>query len=1077
MRAFLTSLFLFASLLLWGQSYEVPSLSEAQTADLERVVAKWQERQSIKSNEDLNSASDAVNVPGLRNNRANAFETARAGIWSDADTWVAGEVPSGDADVVVQHAVSLTQDAGCASLTVTTSGRLTDAAEVVLTVLDDVVVDGALTLVQSTLVMTDDFENSTIDGRIVVDRMELPGRAEVLIAGELTITGHLGVTDGVLTVNNTGALRLTENDHGLATITTEDGDVIGNITRVIDFNCNVNNPTTFPMYHQFVLGLDSVKVADLIDDLPSFGFPDSDNPDFFFPSIAQWNSVSGEDSIPSGMNDFLKSNECVHLLLPANQRYTLEYSGTLPKENYPVLVPGAPSLAFVGNPTNGNLKMGSIQEAMGDDLRGVACWNPLTIQYDIYTKGVSTNGLNGLLQPTRVCSFHSPGDAFDMTLNLSELVANGETFVDPSAPEFLVAATVSNPNGFSDEGKVVLVGDASDELQLSDDGMNVSSTGNIDLYWFSADDNTGASGWAIPRVALDETAMVAYDLVLKANEPMVNTFDVSFSEVNLGDFCAYFELDESGEMVEVVPGKILTVELPSNAVNTPTIGTLYLLPPVKAETVSPGCEGEGEASVSVMASGDGPWSVSLTDDEGTALAGEVNAEGVVTSFANLASGTYAYTVLSNGTKECGSNQGQVAVVRPTALDIQTTVSHNCGTSGAALAQVEGADVTFSWSDGQTGALASDLAGGMYNVIATDVFGCKDTTEVEVLATPDLTVTVVSPGCEGEGLAGFTVDSQDNVAWNVTILDASGLEVDAFTVTDSKTVTGLASGEYTVTSSNDVEDGCPAKSMSASLVEVSDLAVEITTTPMECGDINTGAIELSVFGGFGAVRVDWDHGAEGTSLTDLAGGQYHAVVSDDNGCSKEVDVELEETPTVEADFNVPPAGLTSGGPSVTMSFINASEGNITGQTWYFEDTDTPSYDFHATHTFEEAGAYDVFLNVWNDKCSHTVRKTVLVNNGNHGFNNAEDFVTSVMEGNLTDLEAPTQTASGWMLNLGAAADGMKVHVFDLTGRQLCNPVSADSNGEIWVEGNEWPAMVLVRLVHEPTNSVRTWKMVR
>ena len=107
----------------------------------------------------------------------------------------------------------------------------------------------------------------------------------------------------------------------------------------------------------------------------------------------------------------------------------------------------------------------------------------------------------------------------------------------------------------------------------------------------------------------------------------------------------------------------------------------------------------------------------------------------------------------------------------------------------------------------------------------------------------------------------------------------------------------------------------------------------------------------------------------------------------------------------------------------------------------------------------------------------MRKTVLVNNGNHGFNNAEDFVTSVMEGNLTDLEAPTQTASGWMLNLGAAADGMKVHVFDLTGRQLCNPVSADSNGEIWVEGNEWPAMVLVRLVHEPTNSVRTWKMVR
>ena len=71
-------------------------------------------------------------------------------------------------------------------------------------------------------------------------------------------------------------------------------------------------------------------------------------------------------------------------------------------------------------------------------------------------------------------------------------------------------------------------------------------------------------------------------------------------------------------------------------------------------------------------------------------------------------------------------------------------------------------------------LGFDLAGGMYNVIATDAFGCKDTTEVEVLATPDLDVTVVSPGCDGEGLAGFTMNSQDNVTWNVAILMPRGL---------------------------------------------------------------------------------------------------------------------------------------------------------------------------------------------------------------------------------------------------------------------------------------------------------------
>ena len=97
--------------------------------------------------------------------------------------------------------------------------------------------------------------------------------------------------------------------------------------------------------------------------------------------------------------------------------------------------------------------------------------------------------------------------------------------------------------------------------------------------------------------------------------------------------------------------------------------------------MSPGCEGEGR-SVSVC---EGFWRRTLervlTDVNGNNVVGVADAEGVVTSFADLASGTYAYTVVNNGTKACGSNQGQVDVVRPTALDIQTTVSNNCGEGG------------------------------------------------------------------------------------------------------------------------------------------------------------------------------------------------------------------------------------------------------------------------------------------------------------------------------------------------------------------------------------------------------------
>ena len=65
----------------------------------------------------------------------------------------------------------------------------------------------------------------------------------------------------------------------------------------------------------------------------------------------------------------------------------------------------------------------------------------------------------------------------------------------------------------------------------------------------------------------------------------------------------------------------------------------------------------------------------------------------------------------------------------------------------------------------------------------------------------------------------------------------------------------------------------------------------------------------------------------------------------------------------------------------------------------------------------------------------------------------------------------------MINVGGAASGVKVYVFDLTGRQLCVPARAEGDGKVYIERDEWPALVLLRLVHEPTNSTRTWKMVR
>ena len=702
--------------------------------------------------------------------------------------------------------------------------------------------------------------------------------------------------------------------------------------------------------------------------------------------------------------------------------------------------------------------------------------------------------------------------------------------------------------------------------------------------------------------------------------------------------CAFIVLGDDPTPQPLEAGELTHISLPTGVNTNHTVATVYLVPFARAEISSPGCEGSGETSIDVLATGDGPWSVTLTDGNGQTLSGSASADGVVTSFGDLTSGVYTYVIDNQGTMGCGAVAGTHTVIRPTSLAIASDVTHDCGDGGTVVANVANEEVTYDWSHGATGAEISGLEGGTYTVVATNDYGCKDTLDVTVLSAPDvlvtstdgtcdgnedaeievdamhesarynvilrdaegveidalldqetplffdnitsgtytvelqllgaygcapeteeisvvqpvpmtltsasesqcdsdqlgsasttlvggtgevtymwsngtqeanltdveageytvtvtdeagcqkstsvlvaqspqLDVTVVSPGCDGTGVSGFNLASASDATWTVDVHNQEGTLVESITASEEFDVTDLPTGTYTLTYSDDVNDGCPAKSTEATVTEASNLEVAVITTPMTCGEQDAGAIDLDVSGGSGDIIVAWDHGAEGTSLSGLAGGQYYAVVTDDNGCTEDVRVMVEDAPSVEANFTAPSAGLTDGVNGMTMSFTNTSEGNITGQTWYFGDTETPSYDFHATHTFEAAGAYDVFLNVWNDKCSHTVRKTVVASQGESHNNDLGDLVTNVAEGNLTEIHAPVTTESGWMMDLGPAGQGMTVHVFDLTGRQLCTPVGADGHGQIWIEGDQWPALVLLRLVHEPTNSIRTWKMVR
>lgn len=1236
MRVILVPLFLIVASTFWGQT-DLP-FTQTPPHIIASAVEAWRASDVHANNSIANESHSSVDMDFAARVERSTISSVQRGIWSEATTWDCNCIPDGDDNVVIEHEVSFVSDAEVGSVYVSEEGTLIDLVEMTLTFHGNFVASPPLPEMTSAHFVANGIAGEqTLNAALSLSKLTVLHRTSLSIQGQVEVTGNVTIDDASIEVAETGKFILSENAFGRATVMRSNGgSLLGPVTRQIILPAIPNRNMPF-VEQRIAIGLEGVRVEQLLGDIPTWGFVGADNPEGFA-NIGYWSANANFNYAMIGSaDDLLPVTEGVYLALAPAESYTLDFTGTMPVSDVIVTVPEDAITALFGNSTNANVDLNLIADQLGENKVGFDCWNTKTLQYDHFVDGLNTNGLNGTLQPNTTCQY-LPSGTVSLTMPAGGNLPNGSEANASVDLDGKLVFSAENASGYRDEAVIAIRESASVSFLESEDAINTSSLSSAcDLYLL--DDLGNRSG--IAQLGFDQEPMAQFDLVLGSNRPLDGEYVVSIDEFSWMDGCAFIMMADETTPRPIESGELGNVFLTASENHNYHVATVYLVPPVRAEVSSPGCEGIGESAIEVFATGDGPWTVGLSDDNGQDINGDTSIDGATTTFGNLASGTYTYAVLSSGIMSCGSATGVHTVVSPTALDISADITHDCGQGGAIVADVATEQATYVWNHGETGAVLSGLEGGMYTVVATNDFGCTDTLDVTVLSaphvtvtanngscdggleadievdamhetalynvllldesgheagfafnavtplffenvatgsytlelqllgdygcalevqetavvnpipmtlnassepqcdanhmgsvsttleggtghvnylwsngsqeeeltqteageytltvtdevgcqssttvvvaeSPSLTVTAVSPGCDGEGVPGFNMESSHDVTWTVDVMNENG-EVVQNTTSSSAAfeVSNLPSGTYLLQYNHDIDDGCPAKSVEATLTEASNLAVSVTNTPMQCGEQNSGSIALQVVGGVGDIDVAWDHGAEGMSLQGLTGGQYYAVVSDENGCTKEIRVAVEDSPTVEANFTAPTGGLTDGVNGMTLSFTNTSEGHITGQTWYFGDTDTPSYEFHATHTFDEPGAYDVFLNVWNDKCSHTVRKTVVVSHG-ETLNNNYDLnasSTSIAQGDLTTIHAPATTESGWVINVGGAASGVKVYVFDLTGRQLCVPARAEGDGKVYIERDEWPALVLLRLVHEPTNSTRTWKMVR
>jgi hypothetical protein len=305
--------------------------------------------------------------------------------------------------------------------------------------------------------------------------------------------------------------------------------------------------------------------------------------------------------------------------------------------------------------------------------------------------------------------------------------------------------------------------------------------------------------------------------------------------------------------------------------------------------------------------------------------------------------TATYTVTGTDANGCiDTDQLQVVV---NALPIVIAGNSQTVCIGTAVTLSAAGAVTYTWDNSINDGVAFTPSNtATYTVTGTDINGCIDTDQVQVIVNP---LPVTSAGNNQTVCSGTTVtlagSGATSYSWNNNI--SNGVP---FTATSTTT--------YTVTGTNG--NGC---------VNTAQMTVIVNTLPVVTAGSNQSvcpgtAVTLN---GSGALFYSWNNGiSNGLPFTPSATTTYTVTGTASNGCSNtaQVQVILNALPTVSAGSNqtiCPGASVTlSGSGAASYSWNNSVSNGVA-----FTPTATTTYTVTGTNA---------------NGCSNTAQTTVTIN---------------------------------------------------------------------------------------------------
>ncbi|MFN5621178.1 MAG: T9SS type A sorting domain-containing protein [Flavobacteriales bacterium] len=357
--------------------------------------------------------------------------------------------------------------------------------------------------------------------------------------------------------------------------------------------------------------------------------------------------------------------------------------------------------------------------------------------------------------------------------------------------------------------------------------------------------------------------------------------------------------------------------------------------------------------------------------------------------SNVTAGIYSVNITDANGCAFSSSTTIAQPAQPLVVSA-TAIAASCSQSdGSASTVVNGntGTVQYLWSNGQTGATATNLSAGAYTVTINSG-GCSAQTTVNVnnINAPVINHVSNSPQCFGQNTGSInTVITGGTQPYQYLWSNGGG----------GTSQSGLNAGSYTFIVIDNA--GCQA-SIVVSLTQPNPLNISLAATPTSCSGAPQGSVNATVSGGTQPYQFSWNDGSGGASINSLTAGSYSLTITDAYGCQASAVAQVINPDGVAAYTN------TSG-----VSCFGGSDGEIE-----IVITDgTPPYSFE-----------------WNNGATGTA------------------VISNLLAG---DYSCIITDANGCSFTASATIDGPQGNLPDILGQTNVTPFSTETYSTAFQEG--------------------------